>query len=366
MKQALLSIIFIVCLFQLSAQSDASSTKKPEINVLAFIDVFYTFDFNEPTGANRQDFFYQYNRHNEFNLNMGLIQLEVNHEKYRSKIGFHSGTYANDNYVAEQGVFQNIYQANVGIALNKKNSLWLDAGIFESHLGFESALSIENWNLTRALASENSPYYLSGAKLNWQANQKWDFSLLVTNGWQRIQRVQGNSLLSFGTQASYTNEKGLKFNWSTFVGTDDPDSTRRMRYFNNLYSEWQISKKLGVLLGFDFGLQEKTKNSNSYNNWMVYSFITRYQLTNNLRTALRFEYFEDNEELIIQNLANQGFKSTSISLNIDFQANDYTSLRLEGRHLFSSDKTFLKEKSFSNNNFFITISLAMLFNHNLR
>src|SRR5690606_11004234 len=104
MKQALLSTIFIVCLSQLSAQSDASSTKKPEINVLAFIDVFYTFDFNEPTGANRQDFFYQYNRHNEFNLNMGLIQLEVNHEKYRSKIGFHSGTYANDNYAAEQGV----------------------------------------------------------------------------------------------------------------------------------------------------------------------------------------------------------------------------------------------------------------------
>jgi hypothetical protein len=45
---------------------------------------------------------------------------------------------------------------------------------------------------------------------------------LIVNGWQRIQRLQGNSLPSFGTQINYSPTEKITFNWSTFIGTDDP------------------------------------------------------------------------------------------------------------------------------------------------
>jgi hypothetical protein len=60
---------------------------------------------------------------------------------------------------------------NVNGQLRKK-TLWLDAGIFGSHMGFESALSIDNPTLTKSFVAENSPYYWSGAKLTYHIGEK--------------------------------------------------------------------------------------------------------------------------------------------------------------------------------------------------
>jgi hypothetical protein len=71
-------------------------------------------------------------------------------------LAFHAGTDSNDHYANEPGLLKNIYEANVGISLNKKNNLWVDAGVMPSHIGFESAISMDNWYLTRSLLAENS------------------------------------------------------------------------------------------------------------------------------------------------------------------------------------------------------------------
>lgn len=65
---------------------------------------------------------------------------------------------------------------------------------------------------------------------------------------------------SFGTQIKYLKGDKLTVNWSTFIGTDDPDSVRRMRYYNNLYVQVQLTKKLGFIAGFDIG-EQQTKST---------------------------------------------------------------------------------------------------------
>ncbi len=42
-----------------------------------------------------------------------------------------------------------------------------------SHIGFESAVGSDCWNLTRSILAENSPYFESGIKLNY-TNKKQD------------------------------------------------------------------------------------------------------------------------------------------------------------------------------------------------
>lgn len=56
-----------------------------------------------------------------------------------------------------------------------------------SHLGFESAVGIDCWNLTRSILAENSPYYETGIKLNY-TNKKQDLYIAfhLLNGWQKI------------------------------------------------------------------------------------------------------------------------------------------------------------------------------------
>ena len=216
---------------------DSTSSEQPVVNPLtfgAFLEVYYCYDFNRPKDNNRPGFIYSHNRHNEFNVNLGYIKCSYNADKVRGNLALAAGTYMNANYAAEPGVLKNIYEANAGFKIGRKN-IWLDAGIFSSHIGFESAHSPSCWTLTRSLAAENSPYYEAGAKLTYTtANNKWDFSVLALNGWQRIKRVDGNSLMSFGTQVTYKPGGKVTLNYSTFIGTDKADSVRQMRYFHNI------------------------------------------------------------------------------------------------------------------------------------
>ncbi|WP_296704466.1 porin [Algoriphagus sp.] len=361
MKQfKLIFALFLVC-FSLSAQVDSSWQQKPKLKITGFVDVFYVYDFNQPKGPERQPFLFNHNRHNEFNLNLGLVKFAIEHSKYRANIALQTGTYANDNYAAEPGILKNIFEANIGVSLNKKNNLWLDAGVMPSHIGFESAISIDNMTLTRSLLAENSPYFLTGAKLTFNPNEKWEIAGLIINGWQRIQRLEGNSLSSFGTQIIYSPSEKVTLNWSTFLGTDDPDSTRRMRYFNDFYGLFQLTEKIGLITGFDFGIQQSFKGSSNYNLWFSPIIIGQYQINKTWKAAIRAEYYKDENGVIIPTDTSSGFLTTGLSLNIDYAPTQNIACRLEGRWLHSKDNIFETQTTFSNNNFIIGSSIAIKF-----
>lgn len=348
-----------------NAQIDSTWQEKPQVILSGFVDVFYVYDFNEPISDFRQPFFYNHNRHNEFNLNLGLVKFALEQPKYRANLALQTGTYAFDNYAAEDDVMKNIYEANVGLSLNQKNNLWLDAGILGSHIGFESAISIDNPTLTRSILAENSPYFLAGTKLTYKPNEKWEVAALIINGWQRIKRVEGNSLPSFGTQFKYSPSEKITLNWSTFFGTDDPNETRRMRYFNNFYGIFQISENINATAGFDIGLQQEAKNSKKYDNWFSPIAIVQYQINERWKTAFRAEYYQDKTGIIIPTETKNGFKTSAFSLNLDYSPIPKIACRVEGRFLKSKDAIFSTDDSASKNDFFIGTSLAIRFAENL-
>ncbi len=348
-----------------SFAQDSIWQQSPELSISGYADVFYVFDFNQPQGSQRQSFLYNHNRHNEFNLNLGYVKLGLAHSKYRANLALQTGTYANDNYAAEPGLLKNIFEANIGISLNKQNNLWLDAGILPSHIGFESAISIDNWTMTRSILAENSPYFLSGAKLTFIPNDKWEIAGLIVNGWQRIQRLEGNSLPSFGTQIKFKQSEKISFNWSTFFGTNDPDSFRRMRYFNNFYGQFQVNKKFALIAGFDIGTQQTIKGSSDYNNWFSPVIIGQYTINNSWKTAFRAEYYQDKTGIMISTGTNNGFQTTGLSLNLDYSPAQNITCRLEGRWMNSRDMIFETSSGFSNNNFIIGTSIAIKFSETL-
>ena len=256
---------------------------------------------------------------------------------------------------------QHIYEGNAGLSLNKKNNLWIDAGIFGSHIGFESAISKDSWTLTRSLLAENSPYYLSGAKLTYNPKENWELAAIVCNGWQRIRKVFGNTLPAFGTQIKYINTDKLTINWSTFIGTDDNNLIRRMRYFNNFYAQWQATKKFGLIAGFDIGAQQTQKHSSDYHLWFSPVAIARYALTDTWSTTLRAEYYQDKNGVIINTATPNGFQTSGLSLNFDYTPVKNIAFRIEGRWLNSVDKIFQKQTIKANDNFVIVSSIAISF-----
>lgn len=353
----------LIC-FHLKGQTDSIWQVKPELNISGFLDVFYIYDFNQPQGSERQPFLFNHNRHNEFNLNLGLVQFNLEHTKYRANLALHTGTYANDNYAAEPGLLKNIFEANIGISLNGQNSLWLDAGVLPAHIGFESAISMDNLTLTRSIVAENSPYFLTGAKVTYNPNDNWEFAALIVNGWQRIQRLAGNSLPSFGTQINYQPTDDITLNWSTFIGTDDPDINRRMRYFNNFYGLFQLTDKFKLIAGFDIGAQQYISGSSTYDFWFVPTVIGQYTINDHWKAAFRAEYYQDNTGIIIP-LSSFGFQTTGLSFNLDYAPVDAIVCRFESRWMHNMDYFFEDRIGPTQNNFIVGASIAVKFSEML-
>lgn len=356
----ILFVLLAVSGITASAQND--SINKP-FTVSGYAEVYYTADFNNPKNNNRPGFVYSHNRNNEVNINLAFIKTAYNTENVRANLALAAGTYMNANYAAEQGVMKNVYEANVGLKISKKHNLWIDAGVFPSHLGFESAVGKDNWTLTRSLFADNSPYFETGAKISYTSESgKWFLSGLVLNGWQRIQRVDGNSTPAFGHQLIFKPNEKLTLNSSSFIGNDKPDSIRQMRYFHNLYAIYQINKKFGLTAGFDIGAEQKAKGSNQYNIWYTPVLIAKYNATDKLSFTARGEYYQDEKGVIISTDTENGFKTFGYSFNLDYQIFPNLVWRTEIRNLNSKDAIFMNiTNEFNKNSLTATTALAISF-----
>lgn len=355
MKRILLPL---VCLMVIRANAQ-DSTQTGKVTISGYAEAYYSYDFNNPANHLKPGFMYSYNRHNELNLNLGLVKANYTSDRVRGNIGIMAGTYAEYNLAAEPSLLQHVYEANAGIRIGK--NLWVDAGIMPSHIGFESAVGKDCYTLTRSILADNSPYYEAGAKITWNPNEKWTLSAMYLNGWQRIRRVDGNQTPSFGTQVTFKPSDKVTLNYSTFIGNDKPDSVRQMRYFNNLYGTFTVTDKFSFIAGFDYGLEQKEKGSGDMNQWYAPVVIARYAFTDKLALAGRAEYYNDEHGVIISTGTPNGFKTAGYSLNLDVTPAPNIMFRLEGRLLNSKDDIFLKDSEPKNSNASITTSLAFWF-----
>lgn len=184
-------------------------------------------------------------------------------------------------------------------------------------------------------------------------------SALVLNGWQRIQRIDGNNTPAFGHQLVYKPNSKITLNSSSFIGNDKPDSIKQMRYFHNLYGIFQINDKFGITAGFDLGAEQKSKGSSNYNHWYTPVLIAKYSPTAKQNVAIRMEYFSDENGVIIGTGTTNGFKTWGYSFNYDYLIRENVMWRIEGRIFNSKDRIFIKDGNPKNNNFFVTTSIAI-------
>lgn len=348
----IISILLVFIVFKTNAQTSDSTTN---LTFSGYVEAYYNYDFNKPANHERAAFIYNHNRHNEFNINLAYLKASYSQSKVRANLSLMAGTYANANLAAETGVSKNIYEANVGIKLGEKT--WLDAGVLPSHIGFESAVSKDCWNLTRGILAENSPYFESGARLTYAPNDKWTLVGLVLNGWQRIRRVDGNNTPAFGTQIVFKPNSKTTLNYSTFIGSDKPDTARQMRIFHNLYGIFQVTDDFGLTVGFDIGTEQKAKNSSEVNVWYAPILIGKYTINDKWAIAGRIENYTDKQGVIILN----NFLINGFSANLDFAPVSNAVFRIETRLLKAKNKIFTTEKNVYDQSFFITSSLAVSF-----
>jgi hypothetical protein len=334
------------------------SAQNKNLSFSTYMEVYYLYDFANPADHMRPAFVYSHNRHNEVTLNLGMAKVNFDNENTRANLGLMVGTYANANLAGEPGVFKNLFEANVGVKIGK--TLWIDAGVFPSHIGFESAIGKDCWVLTRSILADNSPYFESGVKITQSSkNEKWTLSGLLLNGWQRIQRMDGNNSIATGHQITYKPKTGILLNSSSFVGNDKPSNLKQMRYFHNFYGQFDLNSRCGLIVGLDTGIEQKSPKSTSYNFWFSPILITKYAITEKLKLAARLEYYSDKNEVIVATRGTEGFQVGGWSCNADYVINSYAVWRIEARNFLAKKPIF--ENNTERNNTILTTSLAIHF-----
>lgn len=348
------------------AQDSTAGKKLLPFEISGYLETYYSYDMGQPDHRTKPDFFYSFNRHNEFNLNLGYIKLSYADSGARGNLAFMGGTYAQYNLAAEPGLLKNIFEANAGLKLSRRHNIWLDAGIFSSHIGFESAVGKDCWNLTRSILADNSPYYEAGAKLGYTTpSGRWFLSVLLLNGWQKIQGSNGMQSPSFGTQITHKGKNKRLFNWSTYIGRERPDSSLRLRVYNNLYALFHLTHSLSMIAGFDIGIQEKPRSVlyivDGFSLWYSPVAVIRLKTSSKTHLAARVESFTDKDGVVIAAGNQKAFNTTGYSLNFDIQTGKQSLFRLEGRYLRSKEAIFTLRNSASVSNLSATAALALSF-----
>lgn len=356
MKKIILMFAFLVPFFVTKGQNDSS-----KITTSGYVESYYAYStFKDVNGL--IPFQYSYNESEKFAVNTAFLKFKYNSNNVRANVGIHAGTYVNSNYSSEPGLLKNLNEANVGLKLC--NNVWLDAGILNSHIGPETVVSTDNWTLTRSLSAEGYPFYETGAKVTYSKTEKFSASALVLNGWQNIN--DNNKNKAIGTQIVFSPKSNLSINWSTFYGeaynVNETDSSGNKniyasdnRFYNDLYCTFQPGKRLGLMLLFDYGVQQ---NIDSVANSQFFSetFMLRYKLTEKFFVCAKEDYYSNTKPVYGTALSSN---IIATSLNFDYVPAKNCMLRLEGKFLNSDNNAFDNGKS--NTNFVVTAALSASF-----
>lgn len=358
-KHILSFIIFY--LFSIIAIDSQSITE--QIKLGGFIDTYYAYDLEKPASQDR-GYTTSAARNNTFNVNLLFLDASLSSEKIRGRGAIQYGTSVTANYlgesttskIANQFSVRNMQEGYVGFKLAPK--LWLDAGIYFSHIGFGNFISWDNWTYTRSMIADFSPYQQAGTRLSYELSSKINVQLHVMNGWGNL--VETNTDKAAGTLIEYNVLDNLKITYSNFAGNEQPKgSPYLIRYFNNIILYYDLTSHFQFALSMDAGHQKKPDSNKAFQQWYGYTFLFKWKNTDRLYTTFRVERFLDSKQITVSTATPNGFQVTGGSINIDYHYDKSLLIRGEIKVHKSLDAIYEAEKGKHRFDRLAVISISM-------
>lgn len=311
--------------------------RKDSIHFSGYTEIYFSQDQHNWNDHERPEFLYSHTSTNHFALNTAVIDFKYSSERVKTQLSLVEGTYANKVTSAEPIGFGALYVGNVSYKLSPSKELWLQAGVFPSHIGLESAIGFSNLSMTRSLAAENSPYYESGLNLQYSSkNNKWFGSLLLLNGWQTMTLTAQQRRPDLGSQIQFKPNSNVTINHSTYFGEVAVLDSSQKRFYQNFYANILLKNKWTVQLQADFGMQE-TGDNGLNKSWLTGFVGVSYQLNEKFALVGRAEMLRDENNLVIAGVNNELW---GYSFNINYLLDKHLMFRAEWRNITSEKYAF--------------------------
>jgi len=321
---------------QLNAQNDSGGNW----NFSLYADMYYGKNYTVSDNTEQSiSELVSFHRFNEISLNTGFAILNYSDSTKFFSAGAGIGTYMLRNMTAEPLGYRNILQCYGGVKLFNEKSIWLEAGIMPSHIGYESAISMDQPTLTRSMVSDFSPYFETGMKLKGDFKH-FNFSALMLNGWQRIWRSNQEPGNHFGVQAQYSKDKFL-FNYSGYCGGLGVNNANVQRVFHDVYTKFSMGKTWNIWLLVDVGCDKQVISKNF---WWGTAAVIRCDINSKSAISARLETFKDPNRRIVLSTV-KAAEIFGFSINGDVLLRPQVLLRLELKQLQASDYIFFNANS---------------------
>lgn len=311
------------------AAQEADTT--PRLTFGAFVDGYYAYDFGRPASHDRA-WTTQAARHDEFNVNLAHVAVQYTAPTTRARLALQAGTSVQVNYAFEPDEIAGqtnhlplIQEATLGVAVAP--TLWIDGGIFFSHIGSESWISIDNPTYTRSLPTEFAPYYQAGVRATWNATPALTAQLNVINGWQVI--AENNEDKAVGVRLDWAASPALTVSYSNFVGREPHADTgeQGIRVFNDFSARFAPTERTTLVGTVDVGTQEG-------DTWFAGSLLGRHWVTPGVGITARVERFDDEDGVVAP-----GLRTWGASAGVDV-ARGAALWRTEARFFSADDEIF--------------------------
>ncbi len=287
--------------------SESSTPEEPETRPLkpkwhygGFFDLGYLLDFNYPSNhlfRNRGTT----PRVNELNLNMAAVyvskepsdlsrwgmELTVHAGEDSKAFGF-SATAPNlggSNWLRHFGRANVSYLAPIG------NGLTVQAGIFNSLIGYDSLYAKDNFTYTRPWGADYTPYLMLGINASYPFNKKLTGTLYVINGYWHL--AHANIVPSFGGQLAYKATERVTLKEILLYGPRQSDTSLEFwGFFSDSIAEWK-GKQVTVAAEYQVGTEKVAAPGNPRAFWTAAQLPVHWALGGPWSLTVRPEFYWD-------------------------------------------------------------------------
>lgn len=324
--------------------------RKTEVS--GFVDTYYSYNFNRPAkpcttvgGVPVFNCLRNFDvANNAFSLNLAEVALtKVPTADSRGGFRIDLDYGATAAMVAAfdpggTGIYQNIQQAYVSyLAPTSKGSLQFDFGKFVTHNGAEVIETKDNWNYSRGiLFSWAIPYYHTGVRATYAANDKVTVMGEVTNGWNNV--VENNTGKTIGAEVIYkpTSASAITLNYTG--GPEQTDDNADWRHLFDAVISYTASPQVSLLFNYDYA-QDTVGGAKVM--WQGIAAYVKYQPNAWFALVPRYEYFKDRDGFS----TGVAQKVQDFTLTFEFKHKDGFMTRVEYRGDMSDQPYFLKNTS---------------------
>jgi hypothetical protein len=283
-----------------SSEEPSAQPSKHEWHYGGFVDLGYLLDFNHPSNhlfPNRGTT----PRVNELDLNMAGVYVNKEaselsrwgmelmvHAGEDSKVFGFSATAPN---VAGSNWLRHFGRADVSYLAAIGNGLTLQAGLFNSLIGYDSLYAKDNFTYTRPWGADYTPYLMFGVNASYAFNKKLSGTVYVINGYWHL--AHANNVPSLGGQLAYKASERVTLKETLLYGPHQSDTSLRFwSFFSNSIAEWK-GKQVTVAFEYQVGTEDVALPGNPRAFWTAAQLPVHWAVGGPWSVTLRPEFYWD-------------------------------------------------------------------------